>query len=111
MALDRGIPGGILAVMLVIGLLLTCHKRSIADDLGVVMRERCTGCGAQIEFVRNEKTGNVIPAQMVRSVYVLVKPLVGDDELQKLDRPKAERLYVSHFETCPVASDFSKGAR
>lgn len=60
----------------------------------------------RIEFIEGEN-GNMIPAQKIRSVYGLT-----DGKLGKLtdiaDMWGFETVYVSHFETCPSASEFSK---
>ena len=79
--------------------------------MGDAPERRCTGCGAKIVFVRNQATGLSIPAQPVRTVYALVENLVGESELQKIPRPKPEQLFISHFETCPLADQFSGGKR
>lgn len=72
-------------------------------------KKPCRGCGIPIEFIRNEATGKMIPAQMVRSVYVVVEDLAGERALRKMTPDGFEGGYVSHFETCPVADRFSKG--
>jgi len=56
----------------------------------------------EIEFIEGPN-GKDIPAQRVKTVYTLV----GDRRLGKLDVDAS--YYVNHFETCPNASDFSRG--
>jgi len=61
--------------------------------------------------------GNSIPAQKIRTVYVLHDEPDGAT-LTKLPKSECNSIvgahvqdfYVSHFETCPHASDFSHGA-
>lgn len=72
-------------------------------------REPCRGCGAMMAKIRNQATGAFIPAQQVRSVYILVENLAGETELQKLEGLPKGTLLVSHFETCPNANDFTRG--
>ena len=68
----------------------------------------CKRCGMKIEMIEGPN-GKAIPAQRVRVVYDRVKTESGET-LVKLDFGGAEMaLYVSHFETCPNAKDFSKG--
>jgi hypothetical protein len=51
--------------------------------------------------------GKAIPAQRIRTVYAR-----EEDRLSKIEfsNDNGERfpLYVSHFETCPYAKDFSR---
>ncbi len=70
-------------------------------------RRNCDGCGMPIEFITGPK-GKPIPAQKVRTVYYLTSKA----DLAKVTTllPEAP-MYVSHFETCPKASEFSKGRR
>jgi hypothetical protein len=68
----------------------------------------CDGCGAKFSHIQNQRTANFIPAQQVLSVYVLEEDLLGVPQLRKIDLPKGT-YYVSHFETCPHANDFSRG--
>lgn len=66
----------------------------------------CRACGMKIEF-RIGPNGKPIPLQRVRSVYALQ----ADGSLLKVCDEQAARgepVYVSHFETCPKASSFSK---
>jgi len=58
-----------------------------------------------IRFVTGP-AGKPIPAQRIRTVYVID----AEGNLAKAKRDPAEgaQLYVSHFETCPRAADFSR---
>ena len=67
----------------------------------------CRRCGMEIEFIGNEATGNMIPAQKIRTVYRGVIQPDGSWMLKKEELEEAQAFYVSHFETCPHASDFS----
>jgi hypothetical protein len=58
-------------------------------------------------MVENSATSATIPAQTVKAVYVLVEQLIGEPQLQKIEVP-AGQLYISHFDTCPQANDFSR---
>lgn len=67
----------------------------------------CKACGMPIEF-RNGPDGRLVPMQRVRTVYAALLPLHGG-HVEKWERPaEVEGLFVSHFETCPSASSFSK---
>lgn len=70
----------------------------------------CRACGAKIEFITGP-SGKTIPAQRVRSVYFLKSKGRDDAIVTHLERAEGfsdERLYISHFETCPDASRFSR---
>jgi hypothetical protein len=71
----------------------------------------------EIEFIRGP-AGRAVPAQRVRRVYVAELPADGglQPELQALEvveraRREGVAVYVSHFETCPKAGEFSGGQR
>jgi len=49
----------------------------------------------------------MIPAQKIRTVYRGVIQPDGSWMLKKEELEEAQAFYVSHFETCPHASDFS----
>jgi hypothetical protein len=52
--------------------------------------------------------GKAIPAQKIRTVYALVEE-DGKRRLSKIEFEGDPRpTYVSHYETCPYASEFSK---
>ncbi len=69
----------------------------------------CRGCGMKIEFIRGPN-GEDIPAQKIRTVYTGQIDLTGAWELVKEERLDTEAIYVSHFETCPNAKDFTRTA-
>lgn len=78
------------------------------------MAERpCKLCGMKIEFIVGPN-GVHIPLQKIRTVYYVTDE--GEEEAQahKLDLRDdpngvyGERYWVSHFETCPNASSFSR---
>lgn len=60
-----------------------------------------------IEFLPNGRTGKLIPAQRVRSVYVFN----GGGELEPLQLPKGTERFVSHWETCPGANEIKREQR
>lgn len=64
----------------------------------------CRRCGLPIEL-RLGPNGRVIPLSRVRTVYLL-----AGEELVKLgdERAAPPVTYVSHFETCPYAREFSR---
>jgi hypothetical protein len=66
---------------------------------------RCRKCPAQIVILQGPE-GNPIPAQPVRSVYVLQE----DGTIAKMAN-HAGPLYVNHYETCPRADDFHQRQR
>ena len=68
----------------------------------------CRKCGMKIEF-RVGPNGKILPLQRVRSVYVLDQG--GQVDNANAAHAGAEAIYVSHFETCPNASDFSRGRK
>lgn len=71
--------------------------------------QACRSCRARILFAKNRKSGKTIPVQPVRTVYRLQPQLVGDPELVATPRDTtAPVLYVSHFETCPDAEQFTR---
>ena len=72
----------------------------------------CKACGMPIEF-RPGPEGRLLPLQRVRSVYVLNDPLHGGQisNATAVVSGNAEGVFVSHFETCPNASVFSKARK
>lgn len=62
----------------------------------------CKGCGEKIVWGRDEK-GSLIPLDPRPPTYALV---IHDNEV----RLTRSRAYVSHFATCPNASEFSRRA-
>lgn len=73
------------------------------------MSERpCRSCRAPIRMIKGPG-GHYIPAQKVRTVYQVHPALPGfEDQPAVLERVMTGELYVSHFETCPDASDHSR---
>jgi hypothetical protein len=69
------------------------------------LRRACKGCGCPLIFVTGPN-GKIIPLDERAQVYRLGKDLMGE--------PVAEVVagaYVTHYASCPKASDFSKGKR
>lgn len=69
----------------------------------------CKACGMPIEF-REGPNGKMIPLQRVKSIYFLRDPLYGGalEHATGATFGTVEAIYVSHFETCPSASDFHR---
>lgn len=87
------------------------------------MSRTCDACPAELRFVKSAETDRWLPLQLleevpddqlerVRSYYK-----VHTDEIdlsyvaQRIERDEAGPavvLYISHFETCPKASQFSR---
>jgi hypothetical protein len=68
----------------------------------------CKACGMKITGIIGPN-GNVIPAQRIKTLYRLDRE--GNAlTLRKIDTIAGDKLegYVSHFETCPNAADFSR---
>lgn len=67
------------------------------------MSATCKGCGAPIVWATrpNWKT---IPLTRIKKVYLLDEAGVAQDSA-------LTGVYCSHFETCPKASEFSKGGK
>lgn len=67
----------------------------------------CRRCKMKIVVLMGPN-GNPIPLQRIRTVYV-----VRNDRVEKLDtKPELDApMYVSHFETCPNANEFSRRRR
>lgn len=63
----------------------------------------CKACGVQIIFAKSEKTGKTLPLARVRSVYSI---RANGFATKALD-PEGD-IYVSHYETCPSASEFTR---
>ncbi len=70
----------------------------------------CKRCGLPITFIRGP-SGKVIPAQRVRRVFFLGIDLAGTPELSTTAFSGARETFVSHFETCPFANEFSKSTK
>ena len=68
----------------------------------------CKKCGAHITFLRNTE-GKIIPAQKVSQLYVKSSDLLNESRLERADLPGGQtEVWISHFQTCPSAADFSK---
>lgn len=72
-----------------------------------LVERKCGRCPAKIVFAEGPN-GNAIPLQRVRRVYSVADgkafPLALENEAEV-------KTYVSHFETCPAASSFSRGRK
>lgn len=70
---------------------------------------RCRSCGAEIRFVRHERTGRHMPLEpapedATKGLFRVVKE--GDDVFARPTTRQPlipETLYLSHFATCPDA--------
>lgn len=69
------------------------------------MTRPCRKCGALITFLPGP-AGKAIPAQKARSVYRRAE----SGALEKLEL-EGGPFWISHFETCPGASQFSRRNR
>lgn len=75
---------------------------------------RCR-CGARMAFAVEDATGKKIPLDLSSPVYAVthVDPEEpGRPEIVHVKRANLENgveAFVSHFRTCPRASEFSKG--
>lgn len=66
---------------------------------------KCKGCGKAITWALNTETGKRVPLDATAIVYSAV---VAGGEV----RAKQERgMFVSHFQTCTKANDFSGGKK
>lgn len=64
---------------------------------------KCRLCPATILFLPNKATGATLPGQRIKTIYR--KTDAGEFEKVEIEG----ELYVSHFETCPNPSAFSRG--
>ncbi len=78
------------------------------------MPRPCHACGMTIEFITGPN-GKAIPAQKIKTIYRRRDPETGDSRLDRLEKVEPSDLfssessfYVSHFETCPNAGEFSR---
>jgi hypothetical protein len=73
----------------------------------------CRRCGVKIKFITGPN-GRLIPVHQVKQLYNLVENegeeprLISMAAWLKESYPRGG-MWVSHFETCPHASQFSKG--
>lgn len=66
---------------------------------------RCAECRAELVFMRNAKTGKLMPLQKVTTVY----HEVADGKVDLVAKAKPRRpFYVSHFQTCPNPGRFTR---
>lgn len=62
----------------------------------------CKKCGMRLIFLEGQSgPERPVPAQKVRSVYVL-----SDGRLTRVE--VEGQVYVNHYETCPYAREFSR---
>lgn len=75
------------------------------------MTKPCEACGVELHFQRNQATGKSLPLQKVKNVYVVEDG--GARALSSTPGPMEmpTQYYVSHFETCPKASGFTRRRR
>lgn len=67
----------------------------------------CSTCGRQIVWGVNKETGKSVPIDMIPPVYAVHEEAGGSVTLVNLKKAAG----VSHFATCPQASEHSKGGR
>jgi hypothetical protein len=72
-----------------------------------IVESLCKSCGAKVIWVKGPK-GTPMPlnARRVRG-YILVDQ--EDHTGDRIAEPTEEPVYISHFVTCPEASEWSKG--
>ena len=77
-----------------------------------IQTKRCEACGTLMLFVRSPD-GKSMPVQRVRNSYRL--GVADDGEAQAYAQDAGQGAlaghFISHFETCPEASNFSKGKK
>lgn len=66
------------------------------------MKRPCKACGRKLHFVKSGETGKLIPLDLEAQVY-----FVTDDKDGTQVALKQAGVFVSHFQTCPKASEFS----
>lgn len=76
----------------------------------------CKGCGREIFFAKNFHSGKKVPVEKCKAAYREMggefAPNGGIDkhgnfELIMVEQIKDETIFISHFLTCPAASQFS----
>lgn len=75
-------------------------------------KAKCRGCNKMVIWGVDDK-GNVVPLDPVAPVYTLsgfpaAKGLAGHKPAAEIARAKRDEFMVSHFATCPKASQFSR---
>jgi hypothetical protein len=68
-------------------------------------RRPCKGCGRPLVFIKDSKTGEIVPLDTQAPVWTIETDMLGEEVAVRVD------AFVSHFSTCSVANDFSKGRR
>jgi len=66
----------------------------------------CRACGREILFAKSAATDRPIPLEKLRQVYFVDRE--GYDPVARPYDLEGE-VFVSHFETCPQASKFTRG--
>lgn len=66
----------------------------------------CRACGVQLTFKKGP-AGKVIPLHEMKNAYFINSA----GRAVPVPRPPGGSVYVSHFETCPKASEFSNNRR
>ena len=67
----------------------------------------CRGCGRPIIWAENEN-GKKIPLDATAPVYQVTEEKIDTENRRYAIKVQRSGGYVSHFSTCPKASDFSK---
>ncbi len=67
----------------------------------------CRGCGNPIIWAQNPDTGKKVPLDAKAIVYDVTYHENGGEVIVT----RSMQSYVSHFNTCPKANDFSKGKK
>lgn len=72
------------------------------------VRRPCRACGKEIIFVTNQRTGKSVPLDVASRlhIYELLDAAEGGDIAEPIG--SSQEVYVSHFLTCPKASEFSR---
>ena len=76
-------------------------------------RKPCAGCGAEVWWVRHERTGNPAPLVPVpEGMKAMVFDRDGDTVYRirkKADQfPESLYQHINHFSDCPKAADFKR---
>ena len=66
---------------------------------------KCQGCQKEVLFMKDEN-GTTQILDIKAPTYVVFKDILG-----QLTAKRATEVYVSHFATCPKASEFSRNKR
>lgn len=69
-------------------------------------RRPCKACGAPVLFIINGRTGQTVPLD-VNSRAHMYELLDSDENGQVAYSVSQQEIYVSHFLTCPKASELS----